>query len=102
MTGLQNFAFWFLIFFCWAQSESYRVEEISDNSEDQRLVGDYRSSWSNSNLHTHKYKDSDSEPRKRQRSSHFTRSRLKNNREGKCKLIVETVSAAEHSSVLVG
>ena len=102
MAALQNFAFWFLVFSCWAQSEIYTVEEISNNSENQRLVGDYRSSWSNSNLHTHKYRDSDSEPRKLQRNSHFTRSRLKNNREGKCKLIVETVSAAKHSSLLVG
>ena len=86
MAALQSFAFWFLIFLSWTQSESYRVEEISDHSEPQRSVGG--SSWSNSNLdslHSHKYRDSDSEPSKLQRSSHFTRSRLKTPREGKCK-----------------
>ena len=83
-TCLQSFAFWFLVFFSSTRSESYTVEEISDNSENQRLVGDARSNLGN--LHTHKYRDSDSEPSKLQRSSHFTRSRLKTPREGKCKL----------------
>ena len=84
MASLQSFAFWFLVFFSWTQSESYTVEEISDNSENQRLVGDARSNLGH--LHTHKYRDSDSEHSKLQRSSHFTRSRLKNPRKWKCKL----------------
>ena len=81
MAAIQRFAFFLLMIFCCAQSESYAVEETSTNSENQTVAGEHTFNLADSHLQTKKVRDSVSESRELD----FSGDRVTKKRVGKCK-----------------